>query len=257
MLRLGFVGTGALAEAIVQGLRLAGGHHPIHLSPRSEERSRALAAAYDDVTRAESNAAVVEASDVVFLGVRPQQVADLAGLPFRGDQTIVTLLAGTPLERVRALTGPAGRLVRVLPLPSIRHRRGPIVMTPADPLVEVLFAGLGDLIVVERESDLAAIGTASAVMSTHFQLQASVVGWLEAKGLPAAEATLYVRSLFAGLGETGLAATRQGERLVPEDFETPGGLNERGRAYLNEHRWFDLLRQALDAVDAHGRTLSG
>ena len=257
MLRLGFVGTGAISEAIVRGMQLSGGDaYAFHLSPRSEERSRALAAAYPSVTREASNEAVVAASDVVFLGVRPQDIAVLEGLPFREDQLVVTLLAGTPLARMRALAAPAARLVRVLPLPSIRHRRGPIIMTPADPLVEQLLAGLGDLIVLDKESDFAAIGSASGVMSSHFQLQATVIDWLQTKGLPPAQASLYIRSLFAGLGETGLAAARAGLSLEVEDFETPNGLNHRGRTYLRDHRWFELLTEALEAIDAHGRTLS-
>ncbi|TXH32418.1 MAG: hypothetical protein E6Q98_25105 [Rhodospirillaceae bacterium] len=262
MQRLGFLGIGVLAEAVIRGLQQAesqharGGRYQFHLSPRSEDRSRKLADAYVNVHREDSNEAVVVASDVVFLAIRPQQIDLLAGLPFRREQTIVTFLAGTPLARIRDLLPADTRLARVIPLPGIRYRRGPIVMTPAEPVVEDLFGQLGDLIVVDKESDLAATGVVSGLMSSHFQLQNTAAAWLEKSGLPPHQAALYVRSMFAGLGEIGLAAAHAGEEIDPRDYETPGGLNECGRAFFKDRHWFDQSTAALDAIDAHSRKLS-
>jgi Pyrroline-5-carboxylate reductase len=257
MLRFGFVGTGVLAEAVIDGLQAEGAErYAFHLSPRSEERSRRLAAAYANITREESNEAVVAASDIVVLGVLPQQIAGLQGLPFRTDQIVVSLLAGTALDLLRPIVRPSTRLVRVIPLPSIRLRKGPIVMSPGDAAVEALFRGLGDLIVLDRESDLAATGVASGLMSSYFQLQNVAVDWLRSRGLPDAQASIYMRSLFAGLAEVALATDRAGEPLDPGHHETRGGLNERGRAHLMETGWFDRWSEALDIIEAHGRTLS-
>lgn len=262
MQHLGFLGIGVLAEAVIHGLQQAdsqradGGRYEFHLSPRSEDRSRRLADAYINVHREDSNEAVVVASDVVFLAVRPQHIDALAGLPFHAEQTVVTFLAGTPLERIRGLLPSGTRLARVIPLPGIRYRRGPIVMTPAEPVVEALFGPLGDLIVANKESDLAATGVVSGLMSSYFQLQNTVASWLETSGLPSHQAALYVRSMFAGLGEIGLAAAHAGEEIDPTDYETPGGLNERGRAHLNEQKWFDRSVAALEAIQAHSRKLS-
>lgn len=252
MLRLGFVGTGALAEAVVQGLQATrGADIAVAVTPRSKVRADALAAAYPNVSVAETDA-VVAGSDVVFLAVRPPQLDEaLAGISFRPDQVVVSFLAGVPLERVRAKVAPAARVVRVNPLPPISLRKGPVMMVPPDPLVEELFAPLGDLIVSDREADLVAIANGSAVMSSHYQLQNTVVAWLEQRGMSPDRATLYVRSLFAGLAEIGLKSYRDGEPLDPAHHETKGGLNERARAHLNEVGWFDEIGRALDIVERH------
>ena len=85
-MNLGFLGAGAITDAVVQGMHAAGNEgHEIHLSPRSEARSRALAARYERVVREDSNAAVVAKSDIVFLAVRPQQMPELVGLRFRAE----------------------------------------------------------------------------------------------------------------------------------------------------------------------------
>jgi pyrroline-5-carboxylate reductase len=102
MVSLGFIGTGAITDAVVQGLHAAGNtKHDIHLSPRSEARSRAFAARYERVLREDSNATVVAKSDIVFLAVRPRQMPELGGLRFRAEQTVVSFLAGTPIDQLR------------------------------------------------------------------------------------------------------------------------------------------------------------
>ena len=146
MFRLGFVGTGTIVAAIIDGLEeMRGERCRILVSPRSEGVSRALAARYSNVERAASNAAVVEGSDVVFLGMRPSQLAEVvAGLPFRADQTVVSLLGGVSRAGVAQKVAPATRIVRCIPLPTIRLHKGPIALQPPDPLVEELLGGLGE-----------------------------------------------------------------------------------------------------------------
>ncbi|MBH0238780.1 NAD(P)-binding domain-containing protein [Methylobrevis albus] len=257
MLRLGFVGTGTLAAAVIGGLEEThAGRVAILVSPRSEAISTALAAAHADVTRAASSAAVVEGSDVVFLGMRPNQLGEAtAGLPFREDQTVVSFLAGVPLDVVRAAVAPAAAVVRVNPLPPIRFRKGPVVQYPANPVVEDLFSGLGDLVVATREADLHAIGIASALMSSHYEMQNRVVAWLLKRGMAEDAATAYVRSMYDGLAEVTLQALAAGETVDPAHHETRGGLNEHGRARFRETGWFDAVEATLESIAAHAERL--
>ena len=227
MASLGFIGTGAITDAVVQGLHAVGNtKHEIHLSPRSEARSRALAARYERVIREDSNEAVVAKSDIVFLAVRPQQMPELVGLRFRAEQTVVSFLAGTPIDQLRPFVAPAARLVRVVPLPCIGLGHGPILMMPSDPTVEALFGKLGDLIVLTDEANFASVSAITGLMSSHFELQNVALDWLKTQKVPDAQAALYVRSFFAGLGAIGLAAGRAGQSIDVADYETRGGLNE-------------------------------
>jgi pyrroline-5-carboxylate reductase len=254
MARLGFIGTGTITDAVVQGLHAAGNtKHDIHLSPRSEARSRALAARYERVIREDSNEAVVAKSDIVFLAVRPQQMPELVGLRFRAEQTVVSFLAGTPIDQLRPFVAPAARLVRVLPLPCIGLGQGPILMMPSDPTVEALFGKLGDLSVLTDEANFASVSAITGLMSSHFELQNVALDWLKTQEVPDGQAALYVRSFFAGLGAIGLAAGRAGQSI---DYETRGGLNEACRIQLSGAGWFGQVNEALRAIRARGDALS-
>jgi pyrroline-5-carboxylate reductase len=257
MARLGFIGVGAITDAVVQGLHSTGdAAHEIYLSPRSEDRSRALAARYEHVIREDSNAAVVSNSDIVFLAVRPQQMPELAGLRFRAEQTVVSFLAGTSIDQLRPFAAPVARLVRVVPLPCISLRQGPILMTPPDPIIETLFNSLGDLVVLAEEVNLASAAAITGLMSSHFELQNVAVDWLRSQNVPDAQASLCVRSFFAGLGAIGLVAGRAGQSIDVTDYETRGGLNEACRGQLGGAGWFGQINEALEAIQARGRALS-
>jgi pyrroline-5-carboxylate reductase len=257
MARLGFIGAGTITDAVVQGLHAAGNtKHDIHLSPRSEARSRALAARYERVIREDSNEAVVAKSDIVFLAVRPQQMPELVGLRFRAEQTVVSFLAGTPIDQLRPFVAPAARLVRVVPLPCIGLGQGPILMMPSDPTVEALFGKLGDLIVLTDEANFASVSAITGLMSSHFELQNVALDWLKTQEVPDGQAALYVRSFFAGLGTIGLAAGRAGQSIDVAGYETRGGLNEACRIQLSRAGWFGQVNEALRAIRARGDALS-
>jgi pyrroline-5-carboxylate reductase len=257
MANLGFIGAGAITDAVVQGLHAAGNtDHEIHLSPRSEARSHSLAARYERVVREDSNAAVVEKSDIVFLAVRPQQMPELAGLRFRAEQTVVSFLAGTPIGQLRPFVAPAARLVRVVPLPCIGLGQGPILIMPSDSTVEALFDKLGDLIVLTNEANFASVSAITGLMSSHFELQNVALDWLRIQNVPDEQASLYVRSFFAGLGAIGLTAGRAGQSIEVADYETRGGLNEACRIQLRGAGWFGQINEALEVIRARGDALS-
>jgi pyrroline-5-carboxylate reductase len=78
--RLGFIGVGTIASAVVRGLCADAKEPPpsILLSPRSEKCAGALAAEFAGrVSMASDNQAVVDGCDVLFLSVLPQQVTSL------------------------------------------------------------------------------------------------------------------------------------------------------------------------------------
>ena len=74
-MQIGFIGTGTISGAVIEGLQSLPDAPEIIVSPRSEGASLALAARFKRVTRAASNAEVAKA-DMVFLGMRPMHLDD-------------------------------------------------------------------------------------------------------------------------------------------------------------------------------------
>lgn len=246
---IGFIGCGTLTEAVVRGMRQRSLNPTIRLSPRSKAVSRRLAAELPGVIRETSNSDVVKHSQIVLLSVRPDQLAEaLEGMSFRGDQIVVSFLAKTPVTRIAELVAPAHRVCRVTPLPAIAEQRGPIILFPPLTEVEALFDGLGDIIPAGSEDEIMDLGCASGMMSSFFRVEHALVSWLEDRGVPPAHASLYVRSMFAGLGATALERGDTTFEDLVTGHETPGGLNEHARLHLTQTGIFDAFKGALESV---------
>lgn len=252
MRRLGFIGTGALAEAFITGFNRQGTErHAIAVSARSEGISRSLADRYRNVRRMPSNAAVIGDSDLVFIAVRPRQFEEaMAGLAFRPEQQVVSLMAGVPLDAVRAMVAPAAEVYRLMAIPTVGLGKGPLLIFPDGGCLREILDGLGEIIAAESEDALISISNASALMSSYFAFQNTVADWIRGREVPPDVAEHYARAMFEGLAAVGLELWRSGQALHPEHYETKDGLNAFCRACLHSHGWYDLIARALDGVEA-------
>ncbi len=248
---LGFIGCGTLTDAVVRGIRTHGREQPgILLSPRSESVSRALAERFANIERASSNAEVAASADIVILAVRPQQIDEaLAGLAFRPDQIVLSFLAKVSCEALRERIGDGPRIARMTPLPSIELGKGPIIVYPRLDEAIRLLDGLGDVIVARSEHEIMALGYASGLLSTYFEVQNTTIDWLGRNGASAEHASLYVRSMLEGLAATGKETAAEAVAALPGRHETHAGLNERSRSRLRALGWFDEIGRTLDLLD--------
>lgn len=249
-MRLGFVGTGAITSAIVRGLNGPGGaRDAIFVSPRNAGIAASLAAEFANVKVAVSNQAVLEASDVVTLAVRPQIAVEvLSELNFRPDHHVISLLAITPLEQVRALVAPASKVTRAIPLPIVADRRGPTVIYPPDPGAAEIFDRLGTTIEATSVDQFSAFSAATATMAPYFAFADEITGWLERHGVPAHDARTYVATVLQGLANIAVNEKEHSFAALAAEFATRGGISEQVVAHLKQHGALASLSDALDGV---------
>ena len=248
-MQLGFVGTGHIASALVEGLAETNPEDErVVVSPRGAAHAARLAATYPQVQVARDNQGVVNGSDVVFLCVRPpiaRQV--LAELRFDAQQLLVSLVAVTPLALVRELAAPA-TVVRAVPIPSASRRLSPTGYYPPEPRAAALFNRVGTALPLDTERQLSVIWAATALISPAYALASVVSGWLSDEGVAGALAAQFTVEQFRGV----LALVEPGDELQLDRLAaraaTPGGLNEQALTLLREAGACDAVRQALDAV---------
>jgi pyrroline-5-carboxylate reductase len=249
---LGFIGTGAIASAMVDGLRRAGVDTPILLSPRNAAVAAGLAARHAGVRVADDNQAVLDGSDMVVLAVRPQDAdAVLSALRFRPDHHVLSLIATLPLDAVRAATAPAGRVTRAVPLPAVAEGRGATAMFPADDRVQALFDRLGSAFVLDDESAFDLFTTATATMASYFAFAGTIAGWMERGGIATDTARAYTAQMLEGLA---LASHGRDFAELAQEHQTLGGINEQVIRQIAPDGTIPALAQALDGVLTRLRT---
>jgi pyrroline-5-carboxylate reductase len=249
-MRYGFIGTGAITVAIVTGL-CTSDHPPeaIWLSPRNRENAARMAGEFEAVKVAGSNQEVLDHSDVVVLAVLPQnKEAILTPLRFRSDQTVIHLLAGTPIEAIRPLVAPATDIVRAVPLPCTAIHKGPIAIYPHHPGAAAFFGPLGTVIALDQEAQLETLSIVTALMAPYYAFLQQVVAWAVNEGIERDKGASYTAAMFEALS-TIAGNTEDGDigRLITGCM-TPGGLNERAMATIDAHGGFGSLAAALDSV---------
>jgi pyrroline-5-carboxylate reductase len=249
-MRIGFIGTGTISAAVVEGLQSLPEAPEIVVSPRSESTSLALAAKFRNVSRAGSNAEAARA-DIVFLGMRPAHLDEaMAGIDFDKGQIVASMVAGFGLAEIKA-RWPQATACRFIPLPGIARGVGPMATYPAVPEIVRLMAPLGDLFVAADERRLQ-FGGLSAFMSSYFELQRALIAAGTAGGLSETDARGYVVSLLGMLADTAKHTPVQSFDALVEEHQTKGGLNERVRAELLEKGWFDMPGVAMRATTGLG-----
>lgn len=255
-MRLGIIGTGFIAEAMVQGiLRDGRGGISIAVSPRGSETANRLAQQYPEiVTVASSNQAVLEAAHLVILAVRPDRLEPvLADLEFGRDHHVVSVVAGFGLSKVARMVEPASRVSLAIPLPAMARGSAPTVITPADDDASALFKRAGPVIEVDSEEAYAALGTSTAIMATHFAIARAATDWLARHGVPAEKARDYVCQLQAGLARTAEDLREHSFQQLETAHATPGSFNDFLRNRLSETGAFSALENSLDVLLARMR----
>lgn len=256
--RLGFVGTGKITSAVVDGLcTRCPPVNPIVLSPRGSRAPDLLKRhGPERVVIAEDNQAVLNASDTVFLALRPPDaIAALEQLSFRPSQLCVSLMHGiSPAAIAAAASGcDQAAIVRVNPLPACATGDGIAAMYPPHPTVSALFRELGSVHEVETLDDLHVLHAASCLMGPIFQLMQTSAKWTAGAaaeregGITETAAEHYMQDLLSSIAAEASKESRHGfTSLVAQ--QTRGGLNEQNIARLTEAGVFDAASDALAAT---------
>lgn len=246
---IGFIGTGNIASALVEGFATLDAPPAILVSPRNREKSAALAARFAPVTVAADNQAVVDGADTLFLSVRPQAAAAvLDGLRFRPQQRIVSLVATLSLSNLTPLVAPATGIVRAVPLPPAARQLGAIPYCPELDFAGPLLGRIGTPLSLETERQLDVLWTVTAMIAPFYALMETVGDWAAKEGVAPATAADYTAAMFHALSVLALEGDADRFARLAEEAATPGGLNEQAVGMLREAGAYAAFGKALDAV---------
>lgn len=112
-MKIGFIGAGKMASAIMTGLKAADKGFEVILSEVnldfSKERAQALGVGY-----AKSHAELIAEADLIVLGIKPQVLVTALG-QVQITKPILSMAAGTSLETLAHLTQQDLPIIRIMP----------------------------------------------------------------------------------------------------------------------------------------------
>lgn len=228
IMKLGFIGIGRIASAVVKGLCTSNiKNATINLSPRNDHNSNYLAKAYLNVNRLESNQLVLDHSDFVFISVPPNSAKEILNLlKFKETHTIISFIPFLKLSDLAEVVKPARQICRAIPLPTVVDHICPIPIFNSDKIIRKVFSNIGQPLLVDDENQLHTLWILTGFIAPFFDLLKELSVWAVSNGVNETIANKYIVDMVHSL----IISTKQGDTInfneLVKHAATPNGMNE-------------------------------
>ena len=245
--RIGFIGVGHLSAYLIRGLRTAAPDLKLYYADPHPARAEKLARQYGGEV-VPDNQVVVDRAEVIILAVRPMDVVTaIQDLIFRSGQTLISVAAGVPIEKIRPHAHPA-EVVRSLPISCSAINLSPTLIYPENKRAGWLFDLLGRTHLLPNEEMFATITALGGYYAWIFALMDETIEWAAASGMPEDSARDIVAETVRGAAGMALDQKDLSLRDIWTTLATPGGISEQGLKILHRRKSLDAWREALEAV---------
>jgi pyrroline-5-carboxylate reductase len=253
--KIGFIGVGNMAGAIIGGITAEGGtvaYADLVLYDCLPEKCDTWAALGANVV--DSEAAVVENADVIVLAIKPQGFPELlsrlATLPSIRNKIIVTIAAGITVESIsKTLNNPS--VVRVLPNTPMLIGRGVSVICRSNAVVGddfdfvvSMFEASGRVMLIDESEMNRIISVTSSSPAYVFAFIKAICDGAAAQGLTSEEILPAVCDVIIG----SAMLMKQGAKTPEEQIAvvtSKGGTTERAMAVLKEKDLYGMMAEAM------------
>ena len=248
-MKLGFIGTGKITSSIVHGIFTSNlKSNKIFISYRNKTVSKSLKNKFKSIKILKDNQEIIDRCNVVVLAITPNTgLKILKNLKFNSKKKIISLISTINLNGLKKLTG-SKNITRVIPLPPIEIKQGPIVIFPPNKFTSKFFSHLGSVIEVKNEKVLNNFWSTSALMASYYELLNVSANWLTQKGINKNKAVNYITELFYGLSKDALNKKRIGLKQLVAESQTPNGINEQALIELKRSKFYSKLNNTLNSI---------
>jgi pyrroline-5-carboxylate reductase len=266
--QIGFIGGGAMAEALAGGL-VAAGVEPgrIRVSDVAAERRGYLEATLS-IRTSESNVEIARASEIVVLAVKPAMVEPVLKAMEEADTATllaplwISIAAGTPIAKLERALPAGSRIVRAMPNTPALVRAGATAICGNSAATRddvaaaaALFDSVGIHWEAPREELLDPVtGLSGSGPAYLFRFLEALAAAGERVGLPAEAAGRLAAQTVFGAAKLALESDDSPARLR-EKVSSPGGTTLAGLAQLEAEGFPEAVFAAVDAATRRAREL--
>ncbi|WP_163272509.1 NAD(P)-binding domain-containing protein [Chelativorans alearense] len=246
MARIGFLGTGEIASAMIQ--TIAGAGHDIVVSFRNERVSAELQARYPGLRRA-ANQTVVDESDIVVLCLLADTARkELSNLAFGEGKTVISVMAGVPIAELERLCAPVTEICVAIPLPPMPLGGTPLAVFPDNARLNEVFGPHVSIHACASEVVLSAHFAATGVLLPLLDQMEVAANWLSAFTGDRAEAANYLAGLIGAYCKLLTQGTGTDLAQLRAGLGTEGGLNQALSRALADNGTLAALEAGLDSL---------
>jgi len=244
-MKIGIIGTGIIASAVVTGFCTKKTGHEFFLSPRNAARAATLAKEFSNVKVCASNQDVLDNARWIFISLHKKDFAALKELKYRSDHAIINMSAEMRLPELKEITGRTEIISHVIPLPFIAEGFGPLLVYPENKQVGELFEPISDVYYADNQKDVHTLQIITGMMSAYNMLLNELVEYSAERGIEHDKSVKFVHSMLSSLSRRA-AETPNCDLIELAHEMTPGGYNEQAMNELMENGAIKAWKTALD-----------
>lgn len=257
--KVGFIGYGNMAQAMVKGFLKTGALRPeqIYVCARDWEKL-CRNAGRDGLKACRDAAETAEKADIVILAVKPYMIAEVTA-PIQEllrQRTVLSVAAGMPFDRYEELLLPGTRHLSTIPNTPVSVGEGIIICEKKHSLteeefilVEELFSKIGLVQSVET-GQLSVAGTVSGCGPAFVSMFIEALGDAGVKhGLPRQLAYSLAGQMVAGTGKLQVSSGIH-PGVMKDAVCSPGGTTIVGVAALEKAAFRSAVIGAIDAIES-------
>lgn len=262
-MKVGFIGTGKMGEAIIASLATSRGKYGIFACEINAERGQEIKRRYG-VNVYTHSISVLESTNVIFLAVKPQdldKVLEEMAPHVTKDHLLISIAAGKPIARIESVIR-KGKVVRVMPNLATLVSEGMSVfctgkrVTNQDKTtVEILLSCFGKVLELPEEkfdavTALSGSGPAFFAYLLDLMVKAAVKEGLERK-----DAIMLAEQTMLGTSKLLIEKNLEPEELV-DSVTSPNGTTAAGMAHLRKIEVSKIIGHTIIAAAKRSRELS-
>lgn len=261
-MKLGFIGAGNMARAIINGLiaeqKISGEDVYIHSAHKSSYESYSKE---KGLNPCESNSDVIKNAEIVFLAVKPivsKDVLEEVSTEFeRKNPVLVSMVTGVSIaELADALHFPAAKIIRIMPNVNVEIGEGMTALKAGKKVTETEFSEVTDLFdsigktTEMEEKDFSTFVALAGSSPAYVYLFIDAMSRSGVKyGLSKRQATEIAAQAVLGSALKVLEASKSPMDLV-DDVCSPGGTTVAGLLAMEEYGFTTSVIKGLDATVA-------
>lgn len=256
--RLGFIGYGNMAQAIVAGLLRAGACPPSRICACAKDFDKLSKNAHRDKIMAfERPEDVVAHSDWIILAVKPHQIKTVLSpiAHLLTDKPILSIAAGYSFDHYQTLLGTGARHISTIPNTPIAICEGILVceerhsLTPEEYRSFLELFSKVALIEVVDSAHLSIAGTLSGCTPAFTAIYLEALADAGVKhGLSRSSAYRMAAKMLCGTGALYLE-NREHPAVMKDTVCSPGGTTICGIASLEKNAFRGTVIEAVDAIE--------
>ncbi len=265
MKKIGFIGAGNMATAIIGGLLNSKSADGDHITVYDVLPDKLQAMADEKGIRTAQNAkSVVAESDITVLAVKPQnyaEVLDSIRSAVTDKKVIVTIAAGISTDYIAKTIGVECPMVRVMPNTPLLLGVGATALSRRNisdedfAFVYDMFANGGQVVILDESKMNSVIAVNGSSPAYVYLFAKAMVDYAKQEGIDENDAMKLVCATLKGSAEM-LERSGDTPEVLIKKVSSPGGTTLKALEKLDEKDFYNSVIEAMDACTKRADELS-